>query len=473
MDDLTVLNASEMVEKFREGDLSVVDVIEAHIQRIETVNPKINAVILPLFERARAEAKEADKKYASGGMLGPLHGVPITIKDQFHIKGLPTTFGVARLKNQLATEDGAMVAALRTAGGIILGKTNVPQTLSVVETNNAIWGRTNNPWDLSRTSGGSSGGEAAIVSAGGSLIGLGCDYGGSIRLPAAWCGIYGLKPTARRLYADSAPVRTARGRECVVTQPGPLARSVADLILAFRLMVNHVVAHPTGSNPPLPFREPNTIEINHLRVALLPKIGEWSPAPPIQRALQEASDALRAQGATVEEWTTAPNTQKGVNLFFNIVGADGFSWVKQILDGEKPVPLMKPSVQVSSLPGAIIPVAATLLRMTGQHHLSRMLRNMRQQSAEGLMNLLGNRLDYETHFVTALDIGNYDAILCPALPLPAVHHGDVSNLADFWGSMLLFNTLGMPAGVAPITRVRPDEEGNWLEGKDKAEQTGK
>lgn len=470
MDNLTSLNASELAVRLRAGSLSAVDVVEAHIRRIKAVNPQLNAVIQPLFEQARAQAKEADTKRANGEPPGPLHGVPVTIKDQFHVKGLPTTFGVARLKNLVATEDGAMVAALRAAGAIILGKTNVPQTLGVIETDNAIWGCTNNPWDLSRTSGGSSGGEAAIIAAGGSALGLGGDFGGSVRVPAAWCGIYSLKPTARRLPLDSAPVRTASGAEGVVAQPGPLARSVADLTLAFRVMVNHIVAHPTGSNPPLPFREPEAVEVSRLRVALLPQIGDWLPAAPIRRALQEAAAALRAQGAAVEEWTAVPNTQDGVNLFFNIVGGDGFSWVQQILAGEKPVPLMKPNVQLTTMPNAVIPLVAGILGMTGQHHLSGMLRTASRQSAKGLMNVLGARLAYETRFVAALDAGNYDAILCPALPLPAVRHGDVGNLADFFGSVLLFNALGMPAGVAPITRVRADEEGHWLEGKDKAEQ---
>lgn len=470
MDSLTSLSATELAQQLRVGALSAVDVVEAHIARIQAVNPQLNAVVLPLFEQARAQAQAADKQRASGGPIGPLHGVPVTIKDQFNVRGLPTTFGVARLKNQPAAEDGALVAALRAAGAIILGKTNVPQTLGVVETDNAIWGRTNNPWDSTRTPGGSSGGEAAIIAAGGSPLGLGGDYGGSVRLPAAWCGIYGLKPTARRLPQDAAPVRTASGAEGIVAQPGPLARSVADLTLALRVMVNYVVAHPTGSNPPLPLPAPETVELSQLRVALLPQIGDWPPASPIRRALQEAADALRTQGITVEEWTGAPNTQEGVDLFFRIVGAEGFSWVQQILAGEKPAPLMKPNVQLTTMPNAIMRLAAGVMAATGQRHLSTMARNATRQSAQGLMNLLGDRLAYEARFIAALDAGRYDAILCPALPLPAVRHGDVNNLADFWGSTLLFNTLGMPAGVAPITRVRPDEEGAWLAGKDRAEQ---
>jgi fatty acid amide hydrolase len=473
MEATTHSSASELARKIKDGELSAQEVTEAHIQRIEAVNDKLNAVVMPLFDDALAQAKEADQKQKHGESLGPLHGVPITIKDQFHVKGLPTTFGVARLKNQIADKDGPMVAALRGAGAIILGKTNVPQTLGTVETDNAIWGRTNNPWDLTRTPGGSSGGEAAIVAAGGSPLGLGADFGGSARLPAAWCGIYAIKPTARRMPQDSGPVRTASGEEGIVTQPGPMARSVADLTLALRLMVNHVVAHPTGANPPVPFREPDALDVSRLRVALLPQIGDWLPSPAIRRALQEAAEALREQGATVEGWTTVPDTQEGVNLFFNIVAADGFSRVQQILGGEKPVPLMKRNVQLTSMPNAIIPVVAGLLGATGQRRLSNMMRNARRQSAVGLMNLLGARIAYERRFVAALDAGNYDAILCPASPLPAVRHGDVGSLADFWGSMLLFNTLGMPAGVAPITRVRPGEESDRPANKDKTAQTAR
>jgi fatty acid amide hydrolase len=473
MEAITHLGASELAKKIRDGEVSAQEVTEAHIQRTEAVNGKLNAVVIPLFEDARKQAEEADQKQKLGKPLGLLHGVPVTIKDQFHVKGLPTTFGVARLKTQIADEDGPMVAALRGAGAIILGKTNVPQTLGVLETDNAIWGRTNNPWDLIRTPGGSSGGEAAIVAARGSSLGMGGDFGGSVRLPAAWCGIYGIKPTARRLPLDSAPVRTASGVEGVVAQPGPLARSVADLTLALRVLVDRIVTLPTGINPPVPFREPAGVDVNCLRVALLPQIGDWIPSPAIRRALEEAVVVLQAQGATVEEWTTPPDTQEGVNLFFNIVAADGFGWVRQILGGEKPIALMKPNVHLTSMPNAIVPIVAGLLGAAGQRRLSNMMRNARRQSADGLLNLLGARLSYERRFIAALDTGNFDAILSPALPLPAVRHGDVGNLADFSGSILLFNTLGMPAGVAPITRVRPGEESDRPASKDKAEKTAR
>jgi fatty acid amide hydrolase len=223
----------------------------------------------------------------------------------------------------------------------------------------------------------------------------------------------------------------------------------------------------------VPFRDPDDIDVSRLRVALLPQIGDWIPSPAIRRALQEAAAALQAQGATVEEWTTPPDTQEGVNLFFKIVASDGFSWAQQILAGEKPIPLMKPTMQLISMPNAIIPIAASIMNATGQQRTGKMLRSSRRLSAAGLMNLLGDRLAYEARFLAAMGAGNYDAILCPALPLPAVRHGDTIDLADFWGSLLLFNTLGMPAGVAPITRVQPGEESDRPESKDKAGQTAR
>jgi fatty acid amide hydrolase len=469
--EIYYLSASELAEKIRERELTASELVEAFIERIEKINPYLNALVVPMFDQARSLAREADLKQSKGELLGPLHGIPVTIKDQFDVCGLPTSCGVMRLKNNLAAHNGQMVEALTKAGAIILGKTNVPQTLGVIETDNAIWGRTNNPWDLTRSSGGSSGGEAAMIAAGGSPLGLGGDFGGSIRLPAAWCGICGIKPTARRLPLDAMPIRTAGGAEGIVAQPGPLARTVADLTLALRQMVSHVVDYPTSMSPPVPFREPDQLDPASLKVAYLPWIGDWLPAPPVRRALAEAVEALRAEGVTVEEWTESPDTQEGVNLFFRIVGADGFGWMKQILAEEKPVPLMKPNHQLSSIPNALIPLLAGLFNLTNQRHLSKMMLNARRMSGEGLMNLLGDRLAYEASFIAALDAGNYDAIICPAAPVPAVRHGDVGKLADFFGSALLFNTLGLPAGVVPITRVRPAEEESWLDGRDRAEQT--
>src|ERR1051326_1247254 len=169
--DVTTLSASRLARAIAAGELSAVDAVEAHIARIEAVNPSLNAVVVPLFEDARARAQRADKMPVEE--RGPLHGVPVTVKECFDVEGTPSTAGLTSRKDQRASADAPLVARLRQAGAIIVGKTNVSQLLMFVESDNPVYGRTNNPWDVERSPGGSSGGEAAIISVGGSALGLG------------------------------------------------------------------------------------------------------------------------------------------------------------------------------------------------------------------------------------------------------------------------------------------------------------
>src|SRR5690242_9828468 len=189
---LTSLSAGELAGLIARGEVSAVEAVEAHIERIEQVNAALNAVVVKRYDAARAEAREADERRARGEALGPLHGVPITIKESLDLVDTPSTFGLPSRASVLARQDDLYVARMRQAGAIILGKTNVAQLLYYIESDNPVYGRTNNPWNLDRSSGGSSGGQAAIIAAGGSPIGLGTDLGGSIRVPATFCGIAGL-----------------------------------------------------------------------------------------------------------------------------------------------------------------------------------------------------------------------------------------------------------------------------------------
>lgn len=187
------LSAVQMADMVVRGDVSAAELVEAHIERIEQVNPALNAVVVRRYEQARAEAQETDKRRARGESLGPLGGVPITIKESIDVAGTPSTFGLPWRANTLAECDEAHVAQMKAAGAVILGKTNVAQQLLYAESDNPLYGRTNNPWNPERTAGGSSGGEGAIIAAGGSLLGLGTDIGGSVRFPAAFCGIASLE----------------------------------------------------------------------------------------------------------------------------------------------------------------------------------------------------------------------------------------------------------------------------------------
>jgi amidase len=243
MNDLITLTATQAAEAIKTGQVKSIDLVNNLLERIENENPALNAIVTLDAETARRQAKMADEALQSGQAIGPLHGVPITIKDSFETAGMRTVSGFPPFANRIPASDAPPVARLRQAGAIILGKTNLPTLASGIQTNNPVFGRTNNPWDLSRTPGGSSGGAAAAISARLSCLELGSDIGGSIRIPAHFCGIYGLKCTGGRVsgkghLASPKPLTIPKDWQ-ILTQlasMGPLARSIQDLRLAFPII---------------------------------------------------------------------------------------------------------------------------------------------------------------------------------------------------------------------------------------------
>src|SRR5262245_27966182 len=203
----------------------------------------------------------ADERQARGEPLGPLHGVPVTVKECFHLAGTKATIGITSPAYQEpAIADGVMVSRLRRAGAIVLGKTNLPQLMIWHECDNPVYGRTNNPWDLGRTPGGSTGGEAAIIAAQGSPLGLGNDLGGSIRVPCHFCGIHGLKPTSFRLTRRGSE-STLKGFGAIVTQPGPMARSVDDLWLMLQILADNSDGEDAADVAPTQLADPAKVDV--------------------------------------------------------------------------------------------------------------------------------------------------------------------------------------------------------------------
>lgn len=471
MDTITSLSASEMAQKIRAGELSSSEVTEAHIARIEQVNPRLNAVIIPLFEQARQQAAAADETRKRGEALGPLHGVPVTIKEQFLVKDTATSFGLTHQKDHRAKEDGPLVKRLREAGAIILGKTNLSQLVVYIESDNALYGRTNNPWNLERSPGGSSGGEAAIIAAGGSPLGLGADVGGSIREPAHCCGIHGLKPTAGRLTnLDLRPGFFSEGLlEGIPAQPGPLARNVADLNLAMGVLAAPGIESVDYSVPPVPWRDPADVSVRSLRIAMYTDDGFFVASPAIRRAVKEAAEALRGMGVQVTEWAP-PDVSEAVRLFFSIFTADGVRNLQRALGSDKPAKQIVPQLQGSSIPSAMRGLVGGLMRSSGQARLARIVGQVGARSAASYWQLLDDRNTYRRRFMSALAAGEFDAIICPPTSLPAVLHGSTANLPDFDSYARLYNVLGMPAGVVAASRVRPGEESDRPASKDPVEQ---
>lgn len=475
MDESTLpldLGARDIAQRIEAGDLSSQEVIEDHIRRIEDVNLSLNAVVVPLFDRALDEATVADAARTRGEPLGPLHGVPITVKEQFLVAGTPTTAGLASRTGHRATSDGPLVQRLRQAGAIVLGKTNISQLMIYHESDNPIYGRTNNPWDLERTPGGSSGGEAAIIAAGGSTLGIGSDFGGSIRIPAHFCGIHGLKPTTGKLTNLDTPAEFFSGQEAIVPQTGPIARTVTDLALAMEVLSTSALRAMDPAEPPVPWKNPASVSLDRMRVAMYTDDEFFRPAPSIKRAVREAAAALRTRGARVEEWTP-PDVGQAMRLFLGIVSADGGAGARQTLGKDRRDRRVTGLLRAAGMPNQARPVVARLLGRARQLHMAGTLRSMGRRSTADYWRLIGERNDYRAHFLTELDARRFDAIICPPHALPALIHGGSEHLLNAASYSLLYNVLGMPAGVVAATRVREGEESDRSPSRDLVERAAR
>jgi len=328
MDELIYASATAMAQAIRDRRVSATEVVEAHLQRIEAVNPALNAVVQVAGARARLEALAADQALARGELRGPLHGVPMTIKDSLDTAGVISTGGTKGRATLVPGQDATVVARLRAAGAILLGKTNTPELTLSGETDNLVYGRTNNPYDPARTPGGSSGGAGAIIATGGSPLDIGSDTGGSIRLPAHFCGIAGLKPTSGRVPRTGHIVPFAMGAVDALTQLGPMARYVADLSL-----ILPIIAGVDWRDPaivPMPLGDPKTVSIAGLRVAMYTDNGIMAPTPATAAAVRAAAAALVEAGARVEEDRPAM-LERTVDLANNLSGGDGRAWVRRLL----------------------------------------------------------------------------------------------------------------------------------------------
>jgi len=294
----TGVTATALARLIARREVSAREVAEAHLRRIDAVNPLINAVVALDAERALAAADAAD---AAAAPTGPLHGVPFTVKDNLAASGLEMAIGASERVGVVPGADATAVARMRAAGAILLGKTNCPEYGGGIETDNPVHGRTSNPYDPARTPGGSSGGEAAIIAAEGSPCGLGTDSGASVRLPAHFCGLASLKPSAGRVpltgvLDDEGQLGTLGDPR---TQVGPLARSVEDVALLLR-----VVGGPDGHDggvAPVALGAHAEVELRGLRVAVQTANDLDAPTPATVAAVAAAADVLRAAGASVED----------------------------------------------------------------------------------------------------------------------------------------------------------------------------
>ena len=418
MDELIYSSAATLARSIRDKKVSALEVIEAHLRRIEEVNPRLNAVVQPAADRARAEARESDEALARGEVKGPLHGVPMTIKDSLDTVGIISTGGTQGRASYIPEADSTVVARLRSAGAILLGKTNTPELTLAGETNNLIYGQTNNPYDLSKTPGGSSGGAAAIIAAGGSPLDMGSDTGGSIRLPAHFCGIAGLKPNSGRVPRTGHIVPFGLGAIDSLTQNGPLARYVEDLKLTLP-----IIAGVDSWDPaivPMPLGDPEAVDLKSLRVAVHTNNGIMKPTPETADAVNRAALALEDIGIAVQE--DLPEAIVGsAELSNSRSGADGRAWVRRLLD------------------------------RAGTTEVHPWLQKRLDESEPMEISKFTALLEEVDRFRSAMHtfMQNYDVILCPVCAFAAQPHGstlgeEAQKGFSYTGT---YNITGWPAAV--------------------------
>jgi amidase len=416
---------SQMASQVHARTLSPVELVNAHLAQIEKHNPKLNAFVMVLADEARAASKKAEQAVSRHGQLSPLHGVPVTVKDSFDLAGLPTLSGTQFRTGHRAARDSTAAGRLRDAGAIILGKTNTPEFLMNYETDNHLTGRTNNPWDLDRTPGGSSGGEAAAISSCCSAGGIGSDAGGSIRVPAHFCGIAGLKPTPGRISAAGhfPEIGNPAG---LLGVAGTMARTALDVRLLFKVLAGYDTQDPFSA--PVPVRTP---ELTDLHVGLVEQFYKVPVQPAMKQAVRKAAECLQSLGIPVEAFEPrgferAPNIwwfffgQLNAPLIRQIVGNredkahwTGMEFLK--LAEERPVPT---AIQVLENLAARDRIRASMLRQ----------------------------------------MQDITVLLLPACGIPAFHHherqwetGEKSiGLFEAMMPVTPFNLVGFPAMVIPF-----------------------
>lgn len=334
MTDLLTLSATDLARRIRQRDLTSVQAVQAHVDRIRAVNGALNAMVAERFDAALEEAREADALQAKGTDLPPLHGVPCSIKECFAVTGMPQTAGLLARKDYRSPSDATAVARLRAAGAIPLGVTNTSELCMWMESSNRVYGTTSNPYDRARIVGGSSGGEAALVAAGGVPFGLGSDIGGSIRMPAFFCGVFGHKPTGG-LVPGTGQFPMAHGDGRTMLSTGPISRRAEDLYPLLKIL-----AGPDGQDlcHDLPLQDPAQVDVGDLTVLVVEGNGLLRVSADLKASLHRAADVLKARGAKVRT-VKMPQFRRSLELWSGRMSAAATHPFQTLLGEGTPIPL--------------------------------------------------------------------------------------------------------------------------------------
>jgi Asp-tRNA(Asn)/Glu-tRNA(Gln) amidotransferase A subunit family amidase len=428
MTAISLPSAQEIAAQIRAKAVSPVEIVRAHLDRIERLNPKLNAFVDWQPERVLEQARRAERAIMRGENFGPLHGVPLSIKSSIDVAGHRSEAGTRLRAGYIAAQDAPVVVRLRAAGAVILGVTNTPELLMAWETDNLLYGRTNNPWDLTRTAGGSSGGEAAAIAAGLSAGGVGSDGGGSIREPAHFCGICGLKPTPGRI-PSTGHFPKAGGPFALLGVVGPMARTVEDVRILFAVMTGWDDGDPCAA--PVAVHGFHDSDINAVPIGFFEDDGRTPVTRETREAVNRAAGILSQIGFSV-----APFRPEGLEearrLWWKFFGVAGGMILGPMLRGHE---------------AELSPTLREFYLWTGAEPA---------HTGESLLAAWLGRDELREKIL--LQMRKYPVLICPVAAIPAFHHGErewqveekTVKYLDAWSYCEWFNLLGFPAVVVPM-----------------------
>lgn len=424
MDEILDSSLAQMAHAITHKTVSSKQLVTGFLDRIERVNPRLNALVYSNAENALKLADKSDAELAAGNLHGPLHGIPMTIKDSLDTKDVVTTWGTMGRKDFRPGRDATCVARLRNAGGILLGKTNTPEFTLAFKTDNLVYGRTNNPYDLTRTPGGSSGGAAALIAAGATPFDIGTDTGGSIRLPSHFCGIAGIKPTTGRVPCTGNALPTS-GLLAPLSQPGPMARQVADLEYLLNIIQGPDLFDPHGVDAK--HYASNAIDVQQLRIGFHTDNGIKTPTAAIISAIKNALALLEDNDFNLRE-ARPSGLEMASFIYARLFGADGGDTLDLLLEDSRTVAASPQIADSLSQPRTAID----------------------QSEFNHTINLWDN---YRSSMLSYFE--DFDVLICPVNAETAIGHGVEENMLAY-SYTLAYNLTGWP-GI--VIRCGSDESG--------------
>ncbi|NWW62618.1 FAAH1 hydrolase, partial [Ifrita kowaldi] len=440
----------ELSKKLRDGSLPPDHVFYAYVGKALQIATETNCIteFLQESETQLRKAKLVEKR-------GLLYGVPVSIKDSIDCQGHDSTLGFIKNLNKPAAEDSVVVQVLKRQGAIPFVKTNVPQSLISYDCKNLIFGQTCNPLLYTRTPGGSSGGEGALVGGGGSVLGIGTDVGGSLRFPAAFCGICAIKPTGNRL-SKRGIMAGVVGQKAVAAAVGPLAKDVDSLALCLRALLSEDMFSLDSTVPPLPFNEEVYSSTKPLRIGYYETDFFTMPSPAMRRAVRETKQLLEEAGHTLVPFELTNVDYVIFNYCIRGMFADGGSSFGKKFKGEMEKGGMGLFFWLAKAPHWL----KTLLSWTAKPFVPRfssIIRSMKENTVDEVWGLHQEIEDFCHQFIAQWKKLNLDVMLCPMLG-PAFGIGYPAKLSVAVSYTMLYNTLDFPAGVVPVTLVTDEDE---------------